>query len=162
VFEEARGVVELAELGDALLAETERILATFVARLRADPQTPDAHRIPESEAEDHSATFIADVAQSLAVVGRDGPEAEPVMRDATAIQLLIARRHGIQRARLGWTEPELRREYVILGEELQAALRRRISRASSQDVERAVGVVHVLLERALRESLEGFAASRAE
>ena len=78
------------------------------------------------------------------------------MRDATAIQRLIARRHGVQRARLGWTESELRREYVILGEELHAALRRRISRASRQDVERAVGVVDVLLERALRESLLGF------
>jgi hypothetical protein len=162
VLADAEGVQALAELADAMLAETERVLATFVARLRTDPLTPTAHEVRESEAEDHSASFVADIAQSLAVVGRDGPERESIMRDGTSIQRLIARRHGFQRAQLGWSQAELRREYAILTEELHAALRRRISRASRQDVERAVGVVDVLLQRALRESLEGYESSRAE
>jgi hypothetical protein len=38
------------------------------------------------------------------------------------IQRLVAERHGIQRARLGWTEEAVRHEYTILQEELRRTL----------------------------------------
>src|SRR3712207_7263161 len=38
----------------------------------------------------------------------------PLMQDGVEIQRLIAERHGVQRARLGWTEETLRRECEIL------------------------------------------------
>ena len=38
-------------------------------------------------------TFVADLAQCLAVIGRDGEEAEAMLRDGSEIQHLIALRH---------------------------------------------------------------------
>ncbi|HVE79835.1 MAG TPA: PAS domain-containing protein [Gemmatimonadaceae bacterium] len=152
------GAAGLREIADALLTELERVLATWVARLRADPGTPSARGLSDSEIEDHSVTFLADLAQGLTVVGQDGPEAVQMLRDGSAIQRLIARRHGVQRARLGWRESEVRREYELLREELHAAVRRRISRGGAREVERALEMINHFLDQAERESIGAFRA----
>ena len=113
------------ETAGAILAEVERILHSYVARLRSDPATPSAHAIDESLIEDHLASFLADIAGTLSSLDLDEVEQQAGLRDGTAIQRAIANRHGTQRARLGWTETELRREFVILREEVDAAVRRR-------------------------------------
>jgi len=45
------------------------------------------------------------------------------MADAVEIQRLISERHGAQRQRLGWTEAALRREFMIVREELARVIR---------------------------------------
>jgi PAS domain S-box-containing protein len=155
------GAEGLREIADALLTEIERVLTTFVARLRADPGTTSARVLNDSEAEDHSVTFIADLAQCLTVVGQDGPAAVQMLRDGSTIQRLIARRHGVQRARLGWREEELRREHEILRDELHSAVRRRISRGGAGEVERALGIIDHFLDQAERVSIDAFRAERA-
>jgi hypothetical protein len=83
---------------------------------------------------------------------------------SAAIQRVVCERHGAQRARLGWSEQELRREFTILREELAAAVRHRApgvlpgptAAARQGEVERALEVLGTFLSLAERLSLEGF------
>jgi anti-sigma regulatory factor (Ser/Thr protein kinase) len=117
----------LRTIGDAILAELEDIMREFVARVRVDPDTATARRVDTYVLEDHFATFLADIATTLASVTLDDNAPNAEVRDGTAIQRVVAQRHGAQRARLGWTEREVRREFVILEETLMESVRRRLS-----------------------------------
>ena len=143
------------DVSDALLAELERTLHAYVARLRADPETPSAHDLDEAAIEDHLATFLADVANVLGALDSDDGE---LVHDSSDVQRLIASRHGTQRARLGWSERELRRDFTVVREELSAALRRHNPRgptveARAQAAERAEVALGVLVAAAERVSL---------
>ena len=165
----------LRAVADAVLAELERVLHAYVARLRSDPATTSAHGASEAQVEDHLASFLADLAGALhhldgAGRGSQGLQGEPTaaVRDSTAIQRVVAERHGVQRARLGWSEQELRREFAILGEELAAAVRRRApglvagptAEAREGEIERALEVLGQFLGVAERLSLESFRRAR--
>jgi PAS domain S-box-containing protein len=146
----------LREIREAILAELERILHAYVARLRSDPATPGANTLSEAELEDHLASFLADLAQTAG--GMDlaaGTESE-ALRDGTAIQRAIAERHGRQRAGLGWGRDEVRREFQILREEVAAAVRRQVRRPDPEEVERLIGVLNGFLAGAERISLASF------
>ena len=150
----------MADIGEALIGESERILAKYVARLRTDEQIPSARGLPDEALADHEVTFLADVAQCLSVAALDGPEATAMLTDATAIQRLIATRHGVQRARLGWSEDEVRRDYEILLEEVLAAVRRRVARSSTPSVSRAAELITILVRVAERHSLQAMMTGR--
>jgi len=125
----ARAGRTLHSLGEALMADLGRVLHAYVARLRSDPETPHARATDEADIEDHLVTFLADVATTLRTLGTvvESATGEPDAStlDGTDIQRVVAERHGAQRARLGWSDAEVRREFVILREELVAAVRRR-------------------------------------
>lgn len=144
----------LHEVRDAILAELERILHAYVARLRSDPATPGAQALSEAELEDHLASFLSDVAQTFGAMDLTSGAGSEMLRDGTAIQRTIAERHGRKRARLGWSEDEIRREFQVLREELSAAVRRRVRRPRPAEVEEALGVVEEAIVRAERISLE--------
>jgi hypothetical protein len=152
----ARGLATVAEHA---LAEIERVLGGYAARLRSDPATPSAHAMNEAELEDHTATILADMAQSLSLVeaARGGPS--DGLRDGTVIQRVIAERHGAHRARRGWQAAEVRREYAILREELDAAVLRRVREAPEVEVREALGLFARFLEHAEAASLRALAAS---
>ncbi|HYD55003.1 MAG TPA: ATP-binding protein, partial [Gemmatimonadaceae bacterium] len=137
----AEGVPGMEKLSDALLNEAERVIAAYVERLRGDAATPSAAAASDAQLEDHMATLLADLAQSLTIIGHDGIELEDLMRDGSAIQRLIASRHGEQRARIGWRVTELHREFEILRDEVHAALERRRARGAEHDVARAAGAI---------------------
>jgi hypothetical protein len=162
VLAERRDATGLAEVAEALVSEAERVLATYAARLRADPAVPHAHAQGETQLEDHASTFIVDMAQCLLLVGQDGPEAVEMLRDGSAIQRLIAGRHGAQRARLGWTGWEMRREYEILRDEIHAAVRRRATRADLAAEARALALIDHMLARAEDASLATLQDTAAE
>ena len=84
-----------------------------------------------------------------------------MLRDGSAIQRVIAERHGAQRARLGWTEPELRREFVILREEVAAAVRERIGADADARADDALLLLARLVERAESEALRTLLAPPA-
>jgi hypothetical protein len=164
----ARG---LGLVGDAALGEIERILAAYAARLRTDAATPSAHGLSDAQLDDHTASFLADVAQTLVIIeaARGGPS--DLLRDGTAIQRLVAERHGAARARLGWAESELVREFQILREAVEAAVRRRVAElaAASADapersapVDEALALLARFAEHAERASLEGFRRAGAQ
>jgi hypothetical protein len=112
-------------VGKALLADIERIVHGYIARLRSDPELPGARALEEALLQDHLVTFLADLASTLASMDLSAGWTDESVRDGTAIQRVVGVRHGAQRARLGWSEAEVRREFVILREELTAALQRR-------------------------------------
>jgi nitrogen-specific signal transduction histidine kinase len=163
----------LRATADAVLGELERVLHAYVARLRSDPSTPSAHGAAESQVEDHLASFLADLAGTLhhldSVDLSASGEPTPGIRDSTAIQRVVAERHGAQRARLGWAEQELRREFTILREEVEAAIRRRAPaltrgptmEARRGEVERALEVLNGFLALAERMSMTTFQKVRA-
>jgi hypothetical protein len=163
--EEATAIGALRAVSDALRLQVERILHAYVARIRTDPQIPSARGLDEKQLEDHLATFLADVTQTLGTIDAVAGEPNASLRDGTAIQRIVASRHGAQRARLGWAEHEVRREFVILGEELAAAVHRRIPQASSGgavlEAERTILVLEKFLQYAQQASIETFRATRA-
>ena len=159
----------LQTIGDAILAEIESVMQRFVMRMLSDPDTASAHDRPTYEVEDHLATFLADLAATVSSVALDDDEPSEQVRDGSAIQRVVSQRHGAQRARLGWTERELRREFVILEEELEAALHRRLPATVSGPTPESgageAGRARVFLHQALRIaeglSVESFRAHRA-
>jgi hypothetical protein len=72
-----------------------------------------------SQIADHIGAFLADIASALVVIEEFDGKPSPLLADATEIQRLVSERHGAQRAALGWTESALRREFVIIREELE-------------------------------------------
>ncbi|HET6229599.1 MAG TPA: ATP-binding protein [Longimicrobiaceae bacterium] len=151
----------LQAVQEAITLEMDRLLHAYVARLRGDPRFVHARGIPEPELEDHLVSFLADVAGTLG--GADlaaGAEAGS-LRDGTAIQRTIAQRHGAQRQRLGWTAAEVRGEFRVLREELEAALRRRLHPEREGEVDEAVGLVTVFVDTAEQVSLASHALAAA-
>lgn len=151
------GVGVFHEVRDAIFAELERLLHVYVARLRSDPQTASAHGLSEQELEDHLATFLADLAATLPAVNLPFDSDAEAAADGSAIQRTLGERHGKQRCRLGWAEPEVRREFEILREELAAALHRRIRRGRPGEVEETIGAVLAFVNEAERVSVAAYA-----
>ncbi|MBA4159762.1 MAG: hypothetical protein H0X65_20185, partial [Gemmatimonadetes bacterium] len=147
----ARG---LARIGEAVQGEIDSILRAYVARLRADPLVPNQDTRTDADLEDHTSSFLANLAQSLVILEQTGGKPD-LMRDGSEIQRLISERHGAQRARLGWTEEALRREFEILKEEVEAAVRRKIPSESGVDVDAGVAVLVSFLDHAERISQSG-------
>jgi PAS domain S-box-containing protein len=155
----APGARLLRDICDAVLADLERVLHAYVARLRGDAATPAARQVSEAELEDHLATFLSDVAQTLGGIDiADGADSK-LLEDSTAIQRTIAERHGTQRFRLGWREFEVRREFEILREELSAAVRRRVDSEREAEIEDAVRLLAEFIARAEQTSLESYRAA---
>lgn len=147
------------QISDAILAELERVLHSYVARVRSDSATPSAHAIDESLIENHLASFLADLAGTISSLGVEPGEKDAGLHDGSAIQRAIALRHGAQRARLGWSEGELRREFVILREEVDGAVRRRaplVTLSAGSEAHEARRLLEDLLIRAERLSIESF------
>ena len=151
---EARYTPGLREVGDAALAEVERILHAYIARLRTDPQVPSAHALTETELENHIATFLTDIAQCLAIIEQAGGTPTGLMRDSTLIQCVFAERHGAQRHRLGWTEAEVRREFEILREEVARGVRRRTPKNPDARTDQALALLAHFIEHAEHVSVE--------
>lgn len=146
----------LAAIGDALLEEMDTVVGGYVRRLLEDPATPSARGMEPVDLEDHLRSFLSETAQTLRALDLDsGAESEP-LRDGTATQRTISERHGRQRARLGWGEDEVRREFGILREEVESALRRRLGAPPDEPAEGAVSLVRDFIDRAEQASLTAF------
>ena len=155
-------VASLMRIGAALTAEAGPVIRAWVARLRADPLIPTAGRI-DIELEDHAATLVTDAGLALRTLAEsDGGhrgEAGELLRDSRAILAVLGERHGAQRARLGWPEAAIPREFAILAEVLRETVRGLIDAADVAAAERVHGVLAQILTQAERVSLGGFRLS---
>jgi hypothetical protein len=166
-----RRSVGLGAVGEQLSAgPMTDIMQAAADRLRADPATPMARDLTDAELEDHIAYFLADLAQALTALGEVGKGdageageagALALLRDGSAIQRLIAERHGALRRRLGWTEEALAREYEILREEVERVLRRSAPVGAEHALAESRLVIRQLLERAEAISRRGFREASA-
>jgi signal transduction histidine kinase len=139
-------------IGDAIIDQLEDIVKRYHDRLRSDPQTPSARRLTTSRIEDHLATFLADMAATLEHWEVGDRELTDSLLDSSAIQRTIALKHGEQRARLGWAEGEIRREYQILEEEVARIVRDTFDErypSPSEEQRRELEAAEALLRRFL-------------
>jgi PAS domain S-box-containing protein len=113
----------LRQAGEALQHELREIIHAYVARLRADADLP-VHALNDAELEDHQATLLTDIAQCLVALA-EAPGEVSLLQDGTEVQRLLAFRHGEMRARQGWDDAGLRREFTGLGELMRGTLEQR-------------------------------------
>ncbi len=116
----------LAAVADAVLADLPRLVATIVARIRSDSAMRAASGLRTSQVADHLSILLANIANALKVIEDAVGEPSPLLADAVEIQRLVSERHGAQRGRLGWTEACMRREFMIIREELEQVVRRAV------------------------------------
>ena len=144
----------LVIVGTRLRQRLESLLEGYSSRLQADETLPHGVGLSRAEVEDHALSFVADLAQTLVVLEHsDGLDGE-LLRDGCAIQDEIAFRHGEQRHRLGWSQAHLRRDYVVLRDEIETVVRQ--TATGGVDVAMAQSVLHRLLNRAVEVSLRGW------
>jgi PAS domain S-box-containing protein len=149
----------VSRIGSALAAEAGPVIRAWVARLRADPAIPAAGR-RDAEVEDHVATFVTDAGLALRALGEPGGEQGGLLRDSRAIQAVVAERHGAQRARLGWSEAAVVREFALLREVLDEAVQRLAGEADPAAAERVHGVIAQILAQVERVSLGSLRLAR--
>jgi PAS domain S-box-containing protein len=137
----------LAELGHLLADQADELVRELGNRLERDPVVPGARGLDRAQLEDHIATLLMDVGKALITI--DEGCGEPLlMQDSENIQFTIAKLHGEQRRRLGWTGAEMRREFEVQKELVDALIAREGPGKSGVDVRVAIGIVHRLLDRA--------------
>jgi len=143
-----RSVEGLSDVGRALLSKLERSIETIVDRIRTDPNLDVAAGLKYSQISDHFAAMLADVGGALVVMEEAGGTASPTLADAVEIQRLISERHGTQRQRLGWTESDVRREFMIVREELEKVVRNASEFGDPLPVEDGIAVIGGFLDQA--------------
>jgi signal transduction histidine kinase len=143
----------LADIGDTLMHEMEAILDAFVAQLRHEPLMPAAPTLRYSQLVDHTGAMLADIASALITLDESRGAPSSLLLDSADIQRFVADRHGLQRARLGWTVEALARESEILRTEIERSVRRCFSDPKfAPQVEEALGVIRRYIEQGLETS----------
>jgi PAS domain S-box-containing protein len=142
-----------ARVGQVLQEHLQQVLDGYVKGMRSDPGVPRAAALTDLELEDHGSAFVVDVAQSLTIL-EEGRRPE-LMRDGSDIQRLIAERHGQQRARYGWGEEALHREFRILDQAVDRLVRAELAGDPSVDMDAALAVLARLIRQAEQVSLRG-------
>jgi hypothetical protein len=140
----------LSEVGEILLHDLDPVVNAFVARLRAESIIPNADSIRFSQLANHVATNVADIAGILVAIEEGRGQPSSLVTDSGEIHRVLAERHGVQRARLGWTPKALHREWAILREEIGRVVRRRARNIP----ERAITESQLVIERFLEQSEE--------
>jgi len=143
-----REVEGLGDVGRALLRAMESAVEAIVDRIRGDPNLNVAAGLKFSQLADHLAAMLADISGALVVMEEAQGAASPTLADAVEIQRLISERHGAQRQRLGWTESAIRREFVIMREELEKVVRNASEFGDPLPVEDGIGVIGGFLDQA--------------
>jgi len=118
-----RDVEGLGDVGRAVVKSMENTVERIVDRVRTDPNLSGAAGLKFSQLADHMAALLADVGGALVVMEETNGSSSPTLADAVEIQRLISERHGAQRQRLGWTESAVRREFMIVREEIERVVR---------------------------------------
>ena len=145
---EPRDLKGLCEVSSGVTHRIAELVETVVGRIRSDPALQMAAGLRTSQVTDHLSTLLADIAGALIVVEEAAGEPSALLADAMEIQRLVAERHGAQRARLGWTEAALRREFMIIREELERVVRKSVPAQGSLKAADAVAIVNRFVDQA--------------
>jgi signal transduction histidine kinase len=142
-----RKVEGLGRVGRALQNTIERTVESVVDRVRNDPNLSVAAGLKFSQLADHLSAMLADVGSALVVMEEAQGLASPTLADTVEIQRLISERHGAQRHRLGWSESAVRREFMILREEIEKVVRHASEFGDPLPVEDGISVIGGFLDQ---------------
>ena len=151
----------LADIGELLLREVETVLEALTVRIREDGEMPGAKMLKFSQLADHFPSFLADIGGMLITIEEGGGQPSALIADGAEIQRIVSDKHGAQRARLGWSENDVRREYAILHDELGRIIRRRARAIPDSAVDEGLAILSRVLEQAEEASLRGFLRASA-
>jgi signal transduction histidine kinase len=152
----------LADVGEVLLRELEGVIDAFVARLRAERIIPSADTLRFSQLADRAATYVADVAAVLIAAEESHGEPSSILTGASEVQRLVAERHGARRARLGWSGETIAREWRILREEIDRAVRRHAATLPPSAVDESLAVIERFIAQAEQISASALAQERID
>jgi signal transduction histidine kinase len=138
----------LGDVGQALLRGMEKIIERIVERIKVDQNLAVHAGLKHSQLADHLAALLSDIGGAMVVMEEARGAASPTLADAVEIQRLIAERHGAQRQRLGWGESDLRREFMIVREEIELAVRKASDFGEPLPVEDGIAVIGRFLDQA--------------
>ncbi|HXG71418.1 MAG TPA: ATP-binding protein [Gemmatimonadaceae bacterium] len=150
----ARNATGLADGGMLLLSNLNELVQRHTQGLREKMPSQTA-ALSDTHLESHVASFVADLAQSLILIGEAGGAASGLIRDGGDIQRLIAERHGAERQSAGWAGEDLRQEFVLLRSEMCAVLTEKTTPALQPTLDNVVEVVNRLVDKAERASMRG-------
>jgi signal transduction histidine kinase len=143
-----REVDGLGDVGRALLNSIEKTVESIVDRIVSDTNLNVVAGLKFSQLADHLASLLADVGGALIVMEESKGSPSQTLADAVEIQRLISERHGAQRQRLGWSESVLRREFMIIREELDRVVRSASEFGDPLPVEDGIAVIGRFLDQA--------------
>jgi hypothetical protein len=143
-----RQVRGLAEVANRVMSQLGPIVDRVVSRIRTDTAICTAPLLRTSQVADHLSTLMADIVSSLAVLEEASGRPSQMLADAMEIQRLVSERHGAQRARLGWSEPAIRREFMIIREEMNQAVRHAVTPGGELTVEVASAALGRFVDQA--------------
>jgi signal transduction histidine kinase len=150
----------LAEVGELILRELETILEALAVRFRDGDVAAAARALRYSQLIDHFPSYLADLGGMLVTIEETGGQPSGLLDDAAAIQRVVAERHGLQRARLGWSVDGVRKEYQILRDELSRTIERRARAIPDAAVDEALAILGRLIEQAAEGSVRGWQRAR--
>jgi hypothetical protein len=100
-----------------------------------------------SQLTDHLPTLLSDIAGAMVMIEELKGQPSPLLADATEIQRLVSERHGTQRHTLGWSESDLRREFMIVREEVERVIRDASKSGAELPVEDGIAVIGRFLDQ---------------
>ena len=138
----------LGEVGLVLLRSVEKTVERVVDRMLGEPSLNVAAGLKYSQLADHIAALLADIGGALVVMEEAKGTHSSTLADTVEIQRLISELHGAQRQRLGWSETVLRREFMILREELDRMVRNASEFGEPLPVDDGIAVIGRFLDQA--------------
>ncbi|HEX3866053.1 MAG TPA: ATP-binding protein [Gemmatimonadaceae bacterium] len=137
----------LADVGRRIADDLDRLVMSYVERLRGDPTFSTSRSLRFSQLADHAATYVADIAGVLIAIDESRGSVSGIITDGMEIQRFVAERHGVQRARLKWTVGMLRREWAILMEEIEGAVRLGAPAPESASTAEALAIIRRFVDQ---------------
>ena len=138
----------LGDVGLVMLNSIEKTVERVVDRMLGDPSLNVAAGLKYSQLADHLGALLADIGGALVVMEEAKGRHSATLADTVEIQRLISELHGAQRQRLGWSEAVLRREFMILREELGGLVRRASEFGEPLPVDDGIAVIGRFLDQA--------------
>jgi hypothetical protein len=138
----------LGEVARGVMSQLCPLVESVVERVRCDPALAMATGLRTSQVANHLWALLSDIASALLVIEETAGESSSLLADAMEIQRLVSERHGAQRAALGWTEASLRREFMIVREELEHVVRYSVPPNGPIEAADAVAMVNRFIDQA--------------
>src|SRR6267378_739511 len=142
-----RDVEGLGDVGRAVLKSMENTVERIVDRVRTDPNLSVGAGLKFSQLADHLAALLADVGGALVVMEETNGSSSPTLADAVETPRLTSERAGPHRHRLGWTESAVRREFMIVREEIERLIREASEFGDPLPVEDGLAVIGRFLDQ---------------